>query len=183
MADIWHVGYRRLKSPAFAKCAHSRDFLRSSPRIASEVNQSCWAILSHDFSKWRKASILGFGQRRKKQIWSFSGQENRVYLNTLIAWRNKLPFRKSLPNWICQVRSPLLLARYANHMQTLRTNAHACMLNYNSYFVCLHYFARSRHFFKCCSMETGNEKTRTCARDQRKKSPSVSATEIACDFC
>ena len=35
----------------FAKCARSRDFLGSSLRIASKVNQSGWAILSHDFSK------------------------------------------------------------------------------------------------------------------------------------
>ena len=26
IADIWHVSYRRLNSPAFAKCARSRDF-------------------------------------------------------------------------------------------------------------------------------------------------------------
>ena len=45
IADIW-----RLNSPAFAKCARSR-FLRSSLRIASKVNQSGWAILSHGFSK------------------------------------------------------------------------------------------------------------------------------------
>ena len=51
IVDIWHVRYRRLNSPAFAKCARSRDFLRSSLRIASEVNPSGWAILSHDFSK------------------------------------------------------------------------------------------------------------------------------------
>ena len=29
IADIWHVRYRRLNSPAFFKCARSRDFLRS----------------------------------------------------------------------------------------------------------------------------------------------------------
>ena len=45
------VRYRRLNSPAFAKCARSRDFLRSSLRIAGNVNTSGWAILSHDFSK------------------------------------------------------------------------------------------------------------------------------------
>ena len=28
IADIWHVRYRRLNSPAFAKCARSRCFLR-----------------------------------------------------------------------------------------------------------------------------------------------------------
>ena len=28
IADIWHVRYRRLNSPAFFKCARSRDFLR-----------------------------------------------------------------------------------------------------------------------------------------------------------
>ena len=51
IADIWHVRYRRLNSPAFAKCARSRDFLRSFLRITSEVNPSGWAILSHEFLK------------------------------------------------------------------------------------------------------------------------------------
>ena len=32
----------------FAKCARSRDFLRSSLRVASKVNQSGWAVLSHE---------------------------------------------------------------------------------------------------------------------------------------
>ena len=48
IADIWHVRYRRLNSPSFPKFARSRDFLRSSLRIASKVNQSGWAILSHE---------------------------------------------------------------------------------------------------------------------------------------
>ena len=30
IADVWHVKYLRLNSPAFAKCARSRDFLRPS---------------------------------------------------------------------------------------------------------------------------------------------------------
>ena len=51
IADIWHVRYRRLNSPAFAKCARSRDFLRLLLRIADKVNPSGWAILSHEFSK------------------------------------------------------------------------------------------------------------------------------------
>ena len=38
IADIWHVRYRRLNSPAFAKSARSRDFLRSSLGIACKVN-------------------------------------------------------------------------------------------------------------------------------------------------
>ena len=42
---------RRIKSPAFAKCARSRDFLRSLLRIASKANPSGWAILSQEFSK------------------------------------------------------------------------------------------------------------------------------------
>ena len=49
--DIWHVRYRRLNSPAFAKCARSRDFLRLLPQIASKANPSGWAILSDEFSK------------------------------------------------------------------------------------------------------------------------------------
>ena len=51
IVDIWHVRYRRLNSPEFAKCARSRDFLRSLLRSASKANPSGWAILSHDFSK------------------------------------------------------------------------------------------------------------------------------------
>ena len=51
IADIRHVRYRRVNSPAFAKCARSRDFLRLLLRIASKANPSGWAILSHEFSK------------------------------------------------------------------------------------------------------------------------------------
>ena len=51
IADIWHVRYRRLNSPVFAKCTRSRNFLLLLLRIASKVNPSGWAILSHDFSK------------------------------------------------------------------------------------------------------------------------------------
>ena len=51
IADIWHVRYRRLNSPAFAECARSRDFLRSLLRIARKANPLGWAILSHEFSK------------------------------------------------------------------------------------------------------------------------------------
>ena len=51
IADIWHVRYRRLNSPAFAKCSRSRDFLRLLLHIASKANPSRWAILSHEFSK------------------------------------------------------------------------------------------------------------------------------------
>ena len=51
IADIWHVRYRRLNSPACAKCDRSRNFLRLSLRIASKMNKSDWVILSHDFSK------------------------------------------------------------------------------------------------------------------------------------
>ena len=40
IADIRHVRYRRLNSPAFTQCARSRDFLRPSLRISSKVNQS-----------------------------------------------------------------------------------------------------------------------------------------------
>ena len=40
---------RRIKSPAFAKCARSRDFLRLLLRIASKASLS--GDLSHEFSK------------------------------------------------------------------------------------------------------------------------------------
>ena len=51
IADIWHVRYRRLNSPAFAKCARSRGFLRPLLGITSKANPSGWAISPHDFSK------------------------------------------------------------------------------------------------------------------------------------
>ena len=75
IADIWHVRYRRLNSPAFAKCARSRDFLRSLLRIASKANPSGWAILSHDFSKLRHRR-----DRRKKSpsVSTSIGGENRL---------------------------------------------------------------------------------------------------------
>ena len=62
IADIGHVRYRRLNSPAFAKCARSRDFLRLLLRIASKANPSGWAILSHEFSK------LPHRRNRRKKI-------------------------------------------------------------------------------------------------------------------
>ena len=59
-------------SSAFAKCARSRDFLRSMLRIASKVNQPGWAVLSHDFSKLpsmeprNKVEVSHHRDRRKK---------------------------------------------------------------------------------------------------------------------
>ena len=49
IADISHVRYRRLNSPALAKCARSRDFLRLLLRIASKANPSGWAICHMSF--------------------------------------------------------------------------------------------------------------------------------------
>ena len=46
IADTWHVRYRPLNSPAFAKCTRSSNFLRLLLRIASKVNPSGWEILS-----------------------------------------------------------------------------------------------------------------------------------------
>ena len=81
IADIWHVRYRRLNSPAFAKCARSRDFLRLLLWIASKANPSGWAILSHEFSK-----LLHRRDRRKKSPGvsaSISG-ENRLRFSLAI---------------------------------------------------------------------------------------------------
>ena len=81
IADFWHVRYGRLNSPAFAKCARSRDFLRSLLRIASEANPSGWAILSHEFSK------LPHRRNRRKQSPSVSasiGGENRLRFSLAI---------------------------------------------------------------------------------------------------
>ena len=69
----------QLNSPVFAKCARSRDFLHSSLRIASKVNPSGWAILSHDFSK------LPHRRDRRKKSTSVStliGGENRWQSNS-----------------------------------------------------------------------------------------------------
>ena len=43
--DIWNVRYWQSNSLAFAKCARSRDFLRSLLQISSKANPSGWAIL------------------------------------------------------------------------------------------------------------------------------------------
>ena len=40
IADIWHIGYRRLNPPAVAESARSRDFLLFPQRVASKINQS-----------------------------------------------------------------------------------------------------------------------------------------------
>ena len=74
IADIWHIRYRRLNSPAFAKCARSRDFLRSLLRIASKANPSGWAILPHDFSK------LPHRRDRRKKSPSVSASIGGEYL-------------------------------------------------------------------------------------------------------
>ena len=72
VSDNWHVRYRRLNSSAFAKCVRSCDFLRSMLRIAGKVNQSGWAIISHDFSKLpsmepgNKIEVPHHRDRRKK---------------------------------------------------------------------------------------------------------------------
>ena len=81
IADIWHVRYGRLNSPAFAKCARSRDFLRSLLGIASEANPSGWAILSHEFSKLPHRC-----NRRKKSpsVSASIGGENRLRFSPAI---------------------------------------------------------------------------------------------------
>ena len=74
IADIWHVRYRRLNSPEFAKCARSRDFLRSSLQIASKVNQSGWAILSHEqcWSATSPRSVKKIARCVRFNRWRFS---------------------------------------------------------------------------------------------------------------
>ena len=81
IADIWHVRYRRLNSPAFAKCARSRDFLRLLLWIASKANPSGWAILSHEFSK-----LPHRRDRRKKSpgVSASIGGENRLRFSLAI---------------------------------------------------------------------------------------------------
>ena len=78
--DIWHVRYRRLNSRAFAKSACSRDFLPFPSRVACKTNQSSWSILPYDFSKWRKASKIVSGPKKKKSIWSHCGPKSHAYL-------------------------------------------------------------------------------------------------------
>ena len=88
IADVWHVRYRRLNSPAFDKCARPRDFLRSSLRIASKVDYSSWAIVSHDFLKrssmepGNKVDVpLRRDRQKKKKLTGMSasiGGENRL---------------------------------------------------------------------------------------------------------
>ena len=75
--------YRRIKSPISGMsdfgdkirqvCPFQR-FLRSSLRIATKVNQSDWAILSHDFSKMADTNaengldVSSLGMKLKCQI-------------------------------------------------------------------------------------------------------------------
>ena len=49
MADMWRARYRQSNFPAFAKCAHSHNFLCSSLQIASKVNKLGRAIISRLF--------------------------------------------------------------------------------------------------------------------------------------
>ena len=86
IADVWHVRYRRLNSRAFAKCARSHDFLPFPLRVASKINQSSWAILSHDSSKWRACELffksdttLRFHLVRPKDALEPSKQDGVVY--------------------------------------------------------------------------------------------------------
>ena len=74
IADIRHVRYRRLNSPAFAKCTLSRDFLRSLLRIASKANPSGWAILSHEFSK---LYIAAYRRKKSPGVFASIGGKNR----------------------------------------------------------------------------------------------------------
>ena len=98
IADIWHVRYRRLNSPAFVKCALPHDFLRSLLQIVSKANPSGWAILSHDFSKlpqrrdWRKqiAKCVRFN-RWRKSLTIFAGDQIRP--NRQVCRWLKLPTR------------------------------------------------------------------------------------------
>ena len=92
------VAYDRvdLNSLAFAKCACSRDFLRSSLRIASKVNQSGWAIISHDLAfqnappdpsmePGNKVEVPHQADMRKKSLGVSAsiGEENRWQSNSL----------------------------------------------------------------------------------------------------
>ena len=81
IADVWHVRYRRLNSPAFAKRARSRDFPRLLLQIASKTNSSGWTILSHEFSKLPHRR----DRRKKSQSVSTSiGGENRLRFSLAI---------------------------------------------------------------------------------------------------
>ena len=78
IADIWRVRYRRLNSPAFAKCVRSRDFLRSLLQIASKTSPSGWVVLSHDFwtppSAKKIAKCVRFN-RWRKSLMIFAGDQ------------------------------------------------------------------------------------------------------------
>ena len=56
-ADIWHVRYPRLNSPVFAKCARSRDFLRSSLRITMNSTNHVGQFYHLTFQNSHIASI------------------------------------------------------------------------------------------------------------------------------
>ena len=84
IADIWHVRYGRLNSPAFAKCARSRDFLRSLLRIASKANPSGWAILPHDF---KNCHIAAIGEKNRQVC----PHQSVAKIACDFRWRSKSP--------------------------------------------------------------------------------------------
>ena len=63
----------------FAKCARSAIFLRSSLRIASKVNQSGWAVLSHEQRRDRRKKIARCVRinRWRKSLAIFAGDQIR----------------------------------------------------------------------------------------------------------
>ena len=52
----------------FAKSTSFCDFLPFPLRVGSKINQSSWAILSYDFSKWRKGPKIVSEPKRKVNL-------------------------------------------------------------------------------------------------------------------
>ena len=65
----------RLSSPAFAKCARSRDFLHLLLRIASKVNPSGWQFYLMSFQNCHIAAI---GEKNTPGVSVSIGDENRL---------------------------------------------------------------------------------------------------------
>ena len=96
-----HLLVYRSRNAVFTKSVRSRDFLLFPMRVASKINRWSKAILSHDYSKWWRASKIVSEPKKNKSIWSHCGQKSYAYLmwrrvTTVIVSRRTLRFNKHM---------------------------------------------------------------------------------------
>ena len=76
-ADIWHVRYPRLNSPAFAKCARPRVFLRPSLQFALKSTNQVGQFYHMTF---RNSHIASIGEKIAKGVRINRGRKSRFSL-------------------------------------------------------------------------------------------------------